>query len=778
MTGNLFPARLRVSHQERRQNTTYRRNGKLQACEPCRKGKLRCDHMVPTCGRCARRNKSGQCVYHPAPLTKKTSIPTPQHTNSEQSSPELSSVYHAFSEQPHARTPSFSELERAKRTEILQPFPFLVHSVEHSPVPTTNVLANSSDESANSRLSRASSLPAQPWTESQRNAEELRRPLPDHHIRTDVFNFDNRSTFINHSAVLAENEISIGIQPPNTDSTPMSKVLQSQIDRGAVVLTLLKDLPTIQKYIDKWFSFAGGIVVIEPMVKIYTTGLWSTWQKTLESQKPADLRLMSERIWENTLKPVSRLLDRHTTPQNFCTNVTGNFLRWEVVGIIVTLVSLVAQSLKDGDSVFCSHDEAPVDRAGLALKMCNASEMCVSFCDDFGVLNDLYLWLLYENSVAYCSMRARGSYENSRKTSSLAAALLCCNLHQEIKVDDYTPFFIAEFRKRLFICAYEKDKHFATYTGRPPKLTRHYCRLQIPCDLTDAQTMAEELDLELVVDEEGWNQKGIVQRCTFARLSATNSLITEEILEISLGHSSQDNLIQRAAEIEAKTSKNWEDLPSFLRIDINNPWSSKRSPLELLFLVFIRLGHLDHHFLLQRTLSKKVELALTSPNVNLLSVCSEIFKLVVLVVDNKDHFRDFQVDFVSILSMHGIPTAAVLAVELLHQERDPTSASTIAYPLHRSDTIQSLSVFISALGTVRTESNGFQSCDRGRKFLKKILDIILGPGPAAARGSQSTMEVINDPTLGAPLLQAASDGDFVRWLETMEWDQDGLINFN
>lgn len=202
----------------------------------------------------------------------------------------------------------------------------------------------------------------------------------------------------------------------------------------------------------------------------------------------------------------------------------------------------------------------------------------------------------------------------------------------------------------MFICAYEKDKYFATYAGRPPKLTRHYCQLQIPLDLTDAQTMAEGLDLEFVVDKEGWNQQGIVQPCTFARLSATNSLITEEILEISLGQLPQNNLLLRAAELEAKTNKCWEELPDFLRIDTNDPWSSKRSPLELLFLIFIRLAHLDHLFLLQRTLSKKAGLGSTTPNVNLLSVCAEIFKLVILMVDNKDHFRDFQVDFVSVLT--------------------------------------------------------------------------------------------------------------------------------
>lgn len=241
-------------------------------------------------------------------------------------------------------------------------------------------------------------------------------------------------------------------------------------------------------------------------------------------------------------------------------------------------------------------------------------------------------------------------YENSKKTSSLAAALQCCNLHQEIKVNDHTPFFISELRKRLFISAYENDKRLATFAGRPPQLTRHYCRLQIPLDLTDSQIMAEGLEIENAVDEEGWNQRGTVQRCTFARLSATNALITEEILEISLGHLPQNELMYRAAEIEAKSNKHWEDLPDFLTIDMNEPWNVKRSPLELFFLVSIRLGHLGHQFLLQRTMSKNIEAGSTTPNINMLSVCSEMFKLVHLMVDNKDHFRDFQVDFVSILT--------------------------------------------------------------------------------------------------------------------------------
>ena len=292
--------------------------------------------------------------------------------------------------------------------------------------------------------------------------------------------------------------------------------------------------------------------------------------------------------------------------------------------------------------------------------------------------------------------------------------------------------------------------------------------------------MSEGCELQAAIaelDEEGWNQEGAVQRSTFARISATNALITEEILEMSLGYLPQEEIIRRAADIEARALKSWDDLPDFLRIDIGDPWCSQRAPLELLFLIFIRLASLDHHFLLQRTLSRKVNLGSTYPSVNLLSVCGEIFRFVVMMVDNKDYFRDFQIDFVQILCMHGIPAAAVLAVELLHQERDPTSASAEAFPLHRSDTIQSLSVFVSCLGTIRPDANGYQSCERGKTFLKKILDLILGPGPAAPRSDQTEIGEIADPTLGTPLFEPGDDGDFMRWLDDVHWDQETWINF-
>lgn len=250
----------------------------------------------------------------------------------------------------------------------------------------------------------------------------------------------------------------------------------------------------------------------------------------------------------------------------------------------------------------------------------------------------------------------------------------------------------------LFVCAYEGDKYSSVYNGRPPRLTKYYCQIQLPLDLSDVQLMSDGHDLENAIaglDENGWNLRGAVQRCTFLRNFVTNALLTEDILEVSMGSLSADEIVRRAADIERRAIEHWEGLPDFLRID-EQPFAEMRgAPVELLFLAYIRLDQYYHHFLLQRVLIKKVG----ADSTKLLAVSREMFRFVLMLINHKEILRDFQVDFLQMLTMHGIPAAAVIAVELLHQEQNPTSASALTDPLPRSDTIQDLSVFVACLGT-------------------------------------------------------------------------------
>jgi hypothetical protein len=66
----VIPTTLHRNTQHIMSASASRKNGKRASCEPCRRGKVRCDHLMPVCGRCRRRNLSSECWYHPAPLTR------------------------------------------------------------------------------------------------------------------------------------------------------------------------------------------------------------------------------------------------------------------------------------------------------------------------------------------------------------------------------------------------------------------------------------------------------------------------------------------------------------------------------------------------------------------------------------------------------------------------------------------------------------------------------------------------------------------------------------
>jgi hypothetical protein len=176
---------------------------------------------MPTCGRCVKRNKSNQCVYHPAPLTKG---PFSQDSNSDQSSPRvnsLSTLYRSPSNHGLDRDSIYPEPKRLKLMGTLQSI--------------------TSPDSSSRHIE----------PQYQRRCEELRKPVSESNVRSDALGFDNKAGFINHSAVLTEHELSIGIQAPNINTTPDPRISQLQIDRGSAILTLFNELPTIEKYIDK-----------------------------------------------------------------------------------------------------------------------------------------------------------------------------------------------------------------------------------------------------------------------------------------------------------------------------------------------------------------------------------------------------------------------------------------------------------------------------------------------------------------------------------------------
>ena len=361
-------------------------------------------------------------------------------------------------------------------------------------------------------------------------------------------------------------------------------------------------------------------------------------------------------------------------------------------------------------------------------------------------------------------------------------------LHQGNKVDADTPFWLAELRKKIFISAYGHDKSVASFLGRPPRLSYRYCKMDMPLDLSDEESFLEGEELQAALaslDENGWNTTGSLHRTTWIRVWFQHCRLREDILEIALG-SDEEGIAYRAEQIRRKLIHLQESFPSFMRVspeDILNksgsisgggPYSfsstgkTMRQINDVFTLLCVNAGILHAEFLLQRALINRGQ----NDYKELIPVSRRMLSLVLLAQSRRDFFRDFQGELTYLLTSYGLPSAGVLAVELLKQEQTRHYTPDL---LPRSETIQDLSVFVSSLASVGPGEGNFSICNQGRRALRKVLDQILSPHnsavPVPAMGAD-TQPGFDDMNLVFP---TGNDADFLQWLENVEWDKGSLV---
>lgn len=328
----------------------------------------------------------------------------------------------------------------------------------------------------------------------------------------------------------------------------------------------------------------------------------------------------------------------------------------------------------------------------------------------------------------------------------------------------------------MFVSVYSRDKQTAAFLGRPPRLSCRYCKMEMPLDLSDAQVCMEGAELEAALatlDADGWSTTGDLKRVTWIRVWFGEARIREEILEVALG-SDDNDIDRRSAEIWHHLDALKASFPQIMRISpeevlkpgMNIPGSAEKTLRQsnALFIVCNHAGIMHTEFLLQRALVNRLKTDIKQ----LMPICRRLFKLVLLVQSKKDFFRDFQGDLVWIMTSFGLPTAGVLAVELLKQEQSRLYTPDI---LPRSETIQDLSVFIANLGAVGPGDANFSICNQGRRALNRVLDQILSPSlpPLPNAGTEKAWD---DMSFFMP---TGNDVDFLQWLETVEWDK-GFLN--
>lgn len=201
-----------------------------------------------------------------------------------------------------------------------------------------------------------------------------------------------------YSAVFTENLDSLrGLEQEEIDDQLPAPVSQNNINQGAEVLALLKDMQIFKRFSQRFFEMCDGILVAESAYRIWVDDLWAEFGTVLATGKMEELRGLSELVWRNTKCPPKT--HGNMSAREWAKSATGHGLRWEVIGIILSLTGLTAANLSDWDSIFHEIGDHYVDRAMFSERMRKVSELCLCFCYESEVLNDLYIIFSYQDVI-------------------------------------------------------------------------------------------------------------------------------------------------------------------------------------------------------------------------------------------------------------------------------------------------------------------------------------------------------------------------------------------
>ncbi|CAN8101907.1 unnamed protein product [Discula destructiva] len=791
----------------------YRRNGKLQSCEPCRKSKLRCDHVVPACGRCVKRGRTSACFYHPNPLTQQprqpppNSLPTPTSSASQQSSPQQSLHQSVELYVGSESTAPVSSAVGVNSDALNLPFNF------NSP-PTSDV--NHAQCQSFHRAASAPPLDCAPKPDVRRNT-----------------GFQGPTS---HFSILEETLGVLEPEPGDLDAMDQQQniiITNSRITQGCQILAFFAKQRMIERFISKYHEICDddhGVMLafvmktwLQQLYHCHSSTLTSTTKQDsrgmmLTNPDPARIRKLSERIWQNTLTPVE--FDGTTSLREWSRLGSGDGLRWEVLGLIASSIGLVVMELPTSDPIF---EETKVSRSCVLGRMQEIAEKCLIFCRHCEVLDDPFIWLLLQYSCFIQVVKGDRHYASYRASGEACSAVIAMGLHQANRPTEKVPFFLAELRKRAFLGAYYGEISLATCLGRPPRLSYRYCTIDPPLDLTQDQLVltGDKLEAALAaLDEDGYNRSGTFQSNTFVRAWANFVLRREDVVDLALGSYSCEEVITRAKIIQEKTQRHIASLPVWLQRLYTEPLEFiERQNLKTLQLVRVgalRTGSQAIEILLQRVLIRKTG----ASSERLILATRKVFRDVLQVTSRHDFATLLQASYNAYLYGHGLRSAAIIAVELLKQEMLPVYPENPLLP--RSQTIQDLSIFAARLAAVDPSDLSSNLCEQGHRVISKILDRILSPGGARQDVDKSGSHEIAQPrpmssmnrqmprlltdqmscdvpmnSIGPPSnsmgmglsdvpacgmmdigigieapVDLGQDIDFVRWLDGMDWGMD------
>lgn len=502
-----------------------RSTGRSRACGPCHRRKVGCDRARPTCGSCKRRRQKETCEYDIEALPQPpTLLPRPTDSGPAQDSPAWLETQHVVSSSratPVSHLPTCSNSGSVNAGADASPqVTGAVEAQIASPAspPRPGYLGFTSFLGIYEEARDTVALPGlqhlsqpQRHSEPRLNTERQKNPLSGSTLQT----CRNLLTHV----------------PPRHEANVLFDAHFGPHDAW-IRLLARRMLDSFFDCFDQFLDQSGS------------------HEQTLD--------VLSEILSRNTAKSFS---DDEQDTEKWIDQFIGANFRWESLGVLFVYWEL--GSRKERSS---SPKTRPAKQVGAIYRRCVSD--CLSLARSATTTgNTLVVYLYYKRMIidsvfsgdaskskrnAFGTMPARSEKVKSVVLTALDEALSCWCFHAEtiaamtflgthVENDDYTvdrpPSLSSEFQRRLFCFVFNTDKVLASFTGRPPLLSRRYVSTRLPLDLADEWLLSDKETLKRKVgelDDKGWSQDDAIYPVSSLRARFSFAIIRDEVFEIAL----------------------------------------------------------------------------------------------------------------------------------------------------------------------------------------------------------------------------------------------------
>ncbi|KAF2645998.1 hypothetical protein P280DRAFT_476447 [Massarina eburnea CBS 473.64] len=549
---------------------------------------------------------------------------------------------------------------------------------------------------------------------------------------------------------------------------------------GSAIISKLEPFSFFARSVEMYFVINKASALVGPLI----TSALPQLRKDLQQLAglSSDPYPAYAEITRNSTQPLK--VPPTMLASEFHTLFTGPNLRWETFGLVMILAASNAQFTSPDDPHFTLEDGSRIDKDTFIEDMIHASNDCINLCQVHGAVNDIMVWLLYNNMIVKSNLYGDNYHGVWRRLGDTISALYAEGIHCEESFDE--PIFLREARRRLYAATYRSDKSLADFFGRPPMMNWRYSDRKPPLDLEDHVVVSDDLEaLNLAVsklDANGWNTEGRIIGVSWIRLRAQMSVAKERFLEISLAGRGITDLTQEIQAIHTLHRSCWDSQPIHLRYDLYNEetvWQTL-GPRIALRMIGTYLEFLYVDFQIQRLLRRQTQTALP----DLLEICMKL--LCTVLVFNKRPHHDYNVQrhFATLVLFYCLPSAGVLALEL---RRCTLENVPLPSTVSRADIIRNLSVLISCMEWAIIGGDGnHRLCRELNKMLSLVLDEVLNyqPPPNGATlgdGTEGALAGVGTGFFDIPMIDGmepipTESEDFLNWLmDNANWNNTYLF---